>query len=259
MPYMIELADVLSKSRPEGSICGWYHSHPFEPLDDGGDHCWFSDTDVTNQNQWQTQWEKLGGDPFIGIVIDPQTSQKNRAMHFGAFRNYPNEWKNPIPNQCPDGQIIANDNERRKKWGSAWRSYYRLQVSYFTNTQSQDMFSWMTKDVKWIKDICPSAFADHQINTKVLIKDLHDLANNIQDQGSSNFPASGGIHQTSSILSSQKAIRTSKDGGSTKGDSPFDATKQRSCHLAVNAIAQELRRVANKSIFGTNLEVKSTK
>ena len=42
------LSAELKRTRPEGNFCGWYHSHPFEPVP-GGDHCWFSGIDVTTQ------------------------------------------------------------------------------------------------------------------------------------------------------------------------------------------------------------------
>ena len=40
-----------------------------------------------------------GGDPFVGIVIDPQTSVERRVLQFGAYRNYPPYYKNPNANE----------------------------------------------------------------------------------------------------------------------------------------------------------------
>ena len=28
--YMAELMESLSRTRPEGKVCGWFHSHPFD-------------------------------------------------------------------------------------------------------------------------------------------------------------------------------------------------------------------------------------
>ena len=80
------LAAELKRTRPEGLFCGWYHSHPFEPVS-GADHCWFSGIDVGTQTTQQTVFEK-DGQPFVGLVVDPQTSLKEGRPHFGAFRCY---------------------------------------------------------------------------------------------------------------------------------------------------------------------------
>jgi len=125
--YMLDLGQLLEQTRPYGAICGWYHSHPFEPLPEADrHHCWFSDTDVNNQNAWQTQWEVMAGRPFIGVVVDPQTSMLRNKLQMSAFRSYPPYHTND--KRCPDGRPLDSENDRKRRWGSAWRSYYELQI-----------------------------------------------------------------------------------------------------------------------------------
>jgi COP9 signalosome complex subunit 5 len=129
--YMQDLGELLEQTRPHGTVCGWYHSHPFEPLPEvDGHHCWFSDTDVSNQNQWQTLWESMAGRPFVGVVVDPQTSMLRNKLQLAAFRNFPPYHTNSA--DCPDGRPLATETQRTARWGSAWRAYYELQIRCVT-------------------------------------------------------------------------------------------------------------------------------
>jgi len=151
--FMSEKSEELEMTRPKQRICGWYHSHPFDVMTDRH-HCWFSDTDVTNQNAWQIGCDN-DGDPFLGIVIDPQTSLHKRSLYFGAFRNYPTfldrSSSKCIP--CPDGTVEENDEIRQLKWGAAWRSYYQLRASFFTSESNAKLLSALTSKFGWISDL----------------------------------------------------------------------------------------------------------
>ena len=135
------LAAELKRTRPEGMFCGWYHPHPFEPVS-GGDHCWFSGIDVGTQTAQQTVFEK-DGKPFVGLVVDPQTSMKEGRPHFGAFRCYDRGFEKegllPVSapfrkNQsdrleselAPDGKHVISDGDAIGSWGGQWNRYYRL-------------------------------------------------------------------------------------------------------------------------------------
>jgi COP9 signalosome complex subunit 5 len=149
--YMAALGETLETTRPNGKICGWYHSHPFEPLPEKH-HCWFSATDVQNQNQWQIMTERHG-DPFIGIVVDPQTSLQKRKIYMSAFRNFPQGYKSPQTDMCPDGKIVLDDNMRRMRWGAAWRSYYELDISLFTSSTNAKLLSVLSQKYLWISEL----------------------------------------------------------------------------------------------------------
>eukprot|EP00750_Incisomonas_marina_P000261 INCI10207.1.p1 GENE.INCI10207.1~~INCI10207.1.p1 ORF type:complete len:386 (+),score=55.39 INCI10207.1:229-1386(+) len=151
--YMQDLGELLEQTRPHGAICGWYHSHPFEPLPEPDrHHCWFSDTDVSNQNTWQTMWESMAGRPFVGVVVDPQTSLQRHKLQMSAFRNFPPYHSNST--DCPDGRPLATETERKTRWGAAWRSYYEMQIRYFVASSSKDLLRYLTRDSEWISKIC---------------------------------------------------------------------------------------------------------
>ena len=108
---------------------GWYHSHPFD-VDEDHDNCFFSSTDLSTQLSWQNA-EDPQGNPFLAIVLDPLRSAAKNSAALAAFRAYPPAYTPPA-NQCPDGEICADDARRVEVWGSCWHRYYQLDLEYFT-------------------------------------------------------------------------------------------------------------------------------
>ena len=126
--YMIALSDLVEKTRKE-RLMGWYHSHPFD-VDEDHDNCFFSSTDLSTQLSWQNA-EDPQGNPFLAIVLDPLRSAAKNSAALAAFRAYPPAYTPPA-NQCPDGEICADDARRVEVWGSCWHRYYQLDLEYFT-------------------------------------------------------------------------------------------------------------------------------
>merc|ERR1719163_2075591 len=120
--YMIALSDLVEKTRKE-RLMGWYHSHPFD-VDEDHDNCFFSSTDLSTQLSWQNA-EDPQGNPFLAIVLDPLRSAAKNSAALAAFRAYPPAYTPPA-NQCPDGEICANDARRVEVWGSCWHRSYQL-------------------------------------------------------------------------------------------------------------------------------------
>ena len=60
------------------------------------------------------------------VVVDPQTSMLRNKLQMSAFRSYPPYHTND--KRCPDGRPLDSENDRKRRWGSAWRSYYELQI-----------------------------------------------------------------------------------------------------------------------------------
>src|SRR3989338_4300882 len=102
--YMIHLAEDIVRMQPGDALCGWYHSHPFDPNEKETGHLWFSDTDVQNQGGWQYMFETQAGVPFVGLVVDPLNSLQRNQLMVAAFRNYPPSYEEPQrAGRCPDG------------------------------------------------------------------------------------------------------------------------------------------------------------
>ena len=129
--YMIALSDLVEKTRKE-RLMGWYHSHPFD-VDEDHDNCFFSSTDLSTQLSWQNA-EDPQGNPFLAIVLDPLRSAAKNSAALAAFRAYPPAYTPPA-NQCPDGEICADDARRVEVWGSCWHRYYQLDLEYFMSGQ----------------------------------------------------------------------------------------------------------------------------
>ena len=79
---------------------------------------------------WQNA-EDPQGNPFLAIVLDPLRSAAKNSAALAAFRAYPPAYTPPA-NQCPDGEICADDARRVEVWGSCWHRYYQLDLEYFT-------------------------------------------------------------------------------------------------------------------------------
>lgn len=145
--HMIALGESLETTRKE-KFMGWYHSHPF----DVGihSHCFLSQTDISTQLQWQRA-EDPHGNPFLAIVVDPLRSLAKGHPELKAFRAYPPEYTNPIPNQCPDGSIINEEQLRLEKWGSCSSAYYELKVEYFMSTGARNVLSLLNRNFLWMR------------------------------------------------------------------------------------------------------------
>ena len=108
---MAEISNELEQLYANVVIIGWYHSHPFDEIEDSPrHHCRFSAVDVDTQAMLQRQYDYFEGIPFVGIVVDPLTSLARQQFHIGAYRTYTPRgvsWTNPVRNQTPDGYAAA--------------------------------------------------------------------------------------------------------------------------------------------------------
>jgi len=147
--HMIELGESLELTRKE-KFMGWYHSHPF----DVGmhSHCFLSQTDISTQLQWQRA-EDPHGNPFLAIVVDPLRSLAKGTPELKAFRAFPPEYTNPVQNQCPNGEIIHEEQARLEQWGSCWSSYYELEVEYFMSAGARNVLSTLTQNFLWMRTL----------------------------------------------------------------------------------------------------------
>eukprot|EP00579_Thalassiosira_antarctica_P005931 CAMPEP_0201902234 /NCGR_PEP_ID=MMETSP0902-20130614/54850_1 /ASSEMBLY_ACC=CAM_ASM_000551 /TAXON_ID=420261 /ORGANISM="Thalassiosira antarctica, Strain CCMP982" /LENGTH=397 /DNA_ID=CAMNT_0048436231 /DNA_START=819 /DNA_END=2012 /DNA_ORIENTATION=- len=147
--HMIELGESLELTRKE-KFMGWYHSHPFNVGIHS--HCFLSQTDISTQLQWQRA-EDPHGNPFLAIVVDPLRSLAKGTPELKAFRAFPPEYTNPVQNQCPNGEIIHEEQARLEQWGSCWSSYYELEVEYFMSAGARNVLSTLTQNFLWMRTL----------------------------------------------------------------------------------------------------------
>ncbi len=253
------LANELKRMRPEGMFCGWYHSHPFEPVS-GGDHCWFSGIDVSTQTTQQTVFEK-DGKPFIGLVVDPQTSMKEGRPHFGAFRCYDRGFEKeglpPVPapfrkNQSdklecelsPDGSTVVNDSDMITKWGGQWNRYYRLDIEYFNSSMGTFIMRSLKQKFLWVDDLASTStktqsFADEfPSRVEKLNESLTSMASAV---------GSGPRGMGSSLLSRAGGTGTSQGTGEQAGKETIDPVAvalTTSANIARELVTDQLRSVS---------------
>ena len=150
--HMIQLTTCLELTRKE-KVCGWYHSHPFDYSSSSAhSHCFLSSTDISTQLLWQRS-EDPQGNPFVAIVVDPLRSLAKNRPELKAFRCYPPEYSSAVPNECPDGSIIADEQQRIAIWGAAWNRYYELDVEYFMSRSAGNVMSKLTESFLWMRTL----------------------------------------------------------------------------------------------------------
>ena len=107
----------------------------------------------------QTQAQGIAdkyGMPYVGLVVDPQTTLERRQIHFGVFRLYNRQTCIRIPKErTPDGKSLSSfgDSANTSRWGDQWDKYYALDVSFFTNEEIKKTLSILNASYGWINDL----------------------------------------------------------------------------------------------------------
>ena len=89
----------------------------------------------------------------MAIVVDPLRSLAKGVPELKAFRAYPPEYTNPVQNQCPNGEIIHEEQARLEQWGSCWQAYYELDVEYFMSGGARSVLSTLTQNFLWMRTL----------------------------------------------------------------------------------------------------------
>jgi proteasome lid subunit RPN8/RPN11 len=184
--HMISLGERLEKTRKE-KFMGWYHSHPFDLVlgEESRSHCFLSQTDLSTQLQWQRA-EDPHGNPFAAIVVDPLLSMHTGTPQLKAFRAYPPEYQSAIPNECPDGSIVASEKLRLEKWGSCWNRYYELKVEYYMSEASRSVLGDLTQNYLWMKsfqrDSNESGVKGVSASEAIKVTTLREIATDVRSE-----------------------------------------------------------------------------
>jgi len=115
--FMIEWTEDLEKVGRKELNVGWYHSHP-------GFGCWLSGIDVNTQHNYQT----MGYEPWLAVVIDPIRTISTGKVEIGAFRTFPKNYTRPEDKNVTFDMI---PEEKLKDFGVHFKRYYTLDVSFF--------------------------------------------------------------------------------------------------------------------------------
>jgi len=129
--YMVNYLDLSQKSGRNENAMGWYHSHP-------GYGCWLSGIDVATQMLNQQYQE-----PWLAIVVDPTRTISAGKVELGAFRTFPENYKNPDE---PASEYQSIPLSKIEDFGVHCKQYYPLEVSYFKSSLDNSLL-----DLLWNK------------------------------------------------------------------------------------------------------------
>jgi COP9 signalosome complex subunit 5 len=118
--YMVGYLEACRAAGKMENAVGWYHSHP-------GYGCWLSGIDVGTQATQQTF-----SDPFLAVVIDPDRTISAGKVEIGAFRTFPENYKEDAPVTNDGYQTIPL--AKVEDFGAHSSRYYSLEVSHFKST-----------------------------------------------------------------------------------------------------------------------------
>ena len=103
----------------------------------------------------QTQAQGIAdkyGMPYVGLVIDPQTTLERRQIHFGVFVSTIVKLAvKTEKDRTPDGKSLRSfgDSANNSRWGDQDK-YYALDVSFFTNEENKKTLSILNASYGWI-------------------------------------------------------------------------------------------------------------
>jgi len=161
--YMVT---YLQRARENGQLenaVGWYHSHP-------GYGCWLSGIDVTTQHTQQTF-----SDPFLAVVIDPDRTISAGKVEIGAFRTYPENYKQEGTIDGEGFQTIPMG--KIEDFGAYSNRYYSLEVSHFKSTMDTKLLAALWNKY-WVSTLASSPLLT---NRDYGTKQIKDLAFKISD------------------------------------------------------------------------------
>ena len=248
---MIQLSTSLEYTRKE-KVMGWYHSHPFDL--GARSHCFLSSTDISTQLLWQRS-EDPQGNPFVAIVVDPLRTIYKGRPEIKAFRVYPPEYASPVTNECPDGSIVADEQERIAMWGAAWNRYYELNVEYFMSQSAKKVMSTLTQSFLWIRTLGHTPMLETERQTEFPIavcncadrlKKLKISLGNGNNSGSSSSSGSRQDGQSSSKKENKKEFKPE----SLKEDGQFSKVCNGVKELATDQLHGNISQAVKCRIFG---------
>lgn len=159
--YMVQYLEGLKQINRNENIVGWYHSHP-------GYGCWLSGIDVATQALNQNFQ-----DPYLAIVIDPVKSAKQNKIEIGAFRTYPDSYKQPA-NNSNNQQLKKVPHSKRNDFGIHAAKYYALEVEIFKSSIDEKILNFL-ENKSWVSNIIQSNSAQEIINNEINLKILNLL------------------------------------------------------------------------------------
>lgn len=153
--YMVGYLEACRAAGKMENAVGWYHSHP-------GYGCWLSGIDVGTQATQQTF-----SDPFLAVVIDPDRTISAGKVEIGAFRTFPDNYKEEAPAASDGYQTIPL--AKVEDFGAHSSRYYSLEVSHFKSTLDSHLLELLWNKY-WAKTLSQnSLFTNRDYSSKQML------------------------------------------------------------------------------------------
>lgn len=161
--YMVSYLEACRAAGKMENAVGWYHSHP-------GYGCWLSGIDVGTQAIQQTF-----SDPFLAVVIDPDRTISAGKVEIGAFRTFPENYKEEVPVTSDGYQTIPL--AKVEDFGAHSSRYYSLEVSHFKSTLDSRLLELLWNKY-WAQTLSQNPLF---INRDYVNKQMLDLSHKIDN------------------------------------------------------------------------------
>lgn len=182
-------------------------------------------------------------------MLDPLRSLAKSTPELKAFRVYPPEYSHPVPNMCPDGNVVPDEKTRLEKWGSCWNRYYELKIDYFMSHRARNVMNILTQNFLWMRMLSSSNGFDTESKEQNLTQ-MKEVSNKVEkiDMG----------HISRSMGFSDGKMRGGGTGsGSGRSDTALSSESQKdvsnACQGVINVTTKKLHanivQIAKKDLF----------
>lgn len=176
--YMVGYLEACRQQGKLENAVGWYHSHP-------GYGCWLSGIDVSTQHTQQ-----MFSDPFCAVVIDPDRTISAGKVEIGAFRTFPEDYKNEAVDTDGYQSIPLNKAE---DFGAHSSRYYSLEVSHFKSTLDSHLLELLWNKY-WAQTLSQNPLTSNHDFTTKQIADLAEKIRRAEAAMDKNNKASWGAY-----------------------------------------------------------------
>ena len=197
--YIVNYLQACRDSGKEENAVGWYHSHP-------GYGCWLSGIDVGTQHNYQSF-----SDPWLAVVIDPDRTISAGKVEIGAFRTYPEGYKEEGATTSDGYQSIPL--AKAEDFGAHASRYYELNVSHYKSTLDTQLLDLLWNKY-WAQTLSQNPLT---ANGEYTSKQIADLADKIElaskrDRGDMQASAAGQARKK------EEMERCVREGGKIAGE-----------------------------------------
>lgn len=190
--YMVGYLEACRAQGKLENAVGWYHSHP-------GYGCWLSGIDVTTQHTQQ-----MFSDPFCAVVIDPDRTISAGKVEIGAFRTFPENYKDINTVESDGYQSIPLN--KVEDFGAHSDRYYSLEVSHFKSTLDSHLLELLWNKY-WAQTLSQNPLtSNHDFTTK----QITDLAEKIRQAETAMERTNKGMGKVDMEAVLEKVIKDSR-------------------------------------------------